>query len=178
MRRTITNVTFDLGTIDWTAISAIGTIFATIATFWAVLVALNTNKPKVKVGSMLNMVHGPSGFFTKDGAIDSAWLIVTTNVGRVPVTIKLIGYKLGKTSYLINPDGILPAKLDVSEDATVWTKMPKKRIFLFKVTDLTFAVDSFGKYHYAKVNPVKAVIRVLWWWYGKEFDHNPIERTR
>lgn len=33
------NVTFDLGKVDWTAISAIGTILAAIATFWAVLVA-------------------------------------------------------------------------------------------------------------------------------------------
>lgn len=88
---------------------------------------------------MLNMVHGSSGFITMGGAIDSAWLIVATNVGRVPVTIKLMGYKLGKTSYLINPDptmfGNLPAKLDVSEDITVWTKMPEERIFLFRVTD-------------------------------------------
>lgn len=66
------NVTFDLGKIDWTAISAIGTILAAIATFWAVLVALNTNKSKVEVRSMLNMVHGSSGFITMGRAIDSA----------------------------------------------------------------------------------------------------------
>lgn len=131
---------------------------------------------------MLNMVHGSSGFITMGGAIDSAWLKVATNVGRVPVTIKLMGYKLGKTSYLINPDptmlGNLPVKLDVSEDIIVWTKMTEERIFLFRVTDLTFAIDSFGKYHYAKVNPIKVVIRALWWRFGKGFERNPIERIK
>jgi hypothetical protein len=174
------DISFDLGTIDWTAISAIGTILAAIATFCAVIVALNTNKPRVEVRSMLNMVHGKQGFVTMSGTVDSVWLIVATNVGRVPVTIKLMGYKLGKTSYLINPDptmfGNLPIKLDISEDITVWTKMPEEKIFMFKATDLTFAVDSFGKYHYAKVNPIKAVFRFLWWRFGKKFDHNPIEK--
>lgn len=97
------------------------------------------------------MVHGKSEFVASVGTFNSVWLIVATNVGRVPVTIKLMGYRLGKTSYLINLGSTmsknLPIKLDISEDVSVWTKMPEEKIFIFKITDLTFAVNSFGKHH-------------------------------
>ena len=159
-----------LSNINWNAVSAIGTIFAAIATFFAVLVALRVNKPRVKISNMNNVVNMNGKFVTPTRTVNSAWLIIATNIGMIPVTIKLVGYRAGKTNFIINPDptfmGNLPCKLEPSDEFTVWTEMVKERIFLFNPSDLAFAVDTYGNYYYVKVSMFKLVIRKLWWKFG------------
>lgn len=162
--------------INWNAVSAIGTILAAIATFCAVVVALSSNKPRIKIGNMVNAVNRDGKFVSPTRTVDSAWLIIVTNVGMIPVTIKLVGYRAGRSNFLINPDpmlfGSLPNKLNSSDEFTVWTEMIKEKIFIFNPSDLAFAVDTYGNYYYAKVSIMKFIIRKVWWKFGGSYKMN------
>jgi len=78
--------------IDWNFITSITQVLGVIATFLAVLVALYSNKPHVK----LQAVFGPEIKTKKWGLV-----ITAVNVSNTPIMITLIGlsFRKGKKSF-------------------------------------------------------------------------------
>lgn len=115
LRRAPAHGVISLTAADWSAIAALGQWAAAAATVWAVVVALGSNRPRVRVQADFGVFRtrpDDTAMFDMTLPTDSegkrALGIHITNTGHVPVSIQWAGFEnpLGYLDVVLNyPDG-------------------------------------------------------------------------
>lgn len=153
--------------INWDAVNAIGSWVAGIGTLAAVIVALRSNRPKVKVKTYVAECTQPVQVGNRLAKNDILFFSIT-NIGLIPVNITGGGIKTPKNDFIIIPQaGDMPKILMPGEVTHLYADWLDLKGRGLKYTDIGMTWDSAGNYYYSQVNVFRKVTRALWWRFGK-----------
>lgn len=148
----------------WDAIAAIGQSIGALATFAAVYVALNENKPRVRVTSRHDGKYLADSITFEPIEKVGEIIITVTNCGIVPVQITHIGYRMPHASYSTYEDELkkLPKLLTPGECLEIKFNLLSLNRVGIKSYDVFYAADNRGKIYYHEASKLVKVRRSLW----------------
>ncbi len=156
---------------NWDAVGAIGQWAGAIGTVWAVFVALNQNKSKVRLHIKRMGPYRCDPVTHKPTEHIGSIKVTATNKSMFPVEITTMGYRNPGAciTAISNEAKQLPKLLQSGESISLIFNSQSIRNKNIERIKTFYACDSTGRTHYQEANIIRIVQRFLWWNIGKYF---------
>ncbi|QLY79194.1 hypothetical protein [Clostridium intestinale] len=150
--------------INWEAISAIGQCLGSLGTFLAIVVALNQNRPKIKIRSIQDGLYRCKGDIYHPVEHIGENIVTITNIGMKPIKIVNVAYRLPNISITTTKEENekLPKHLEVGESISIKFKLHKNDKKKVERLHLFYVIESSGDVYYENANSYIKIKRFMY----------------